>query len=55
MAKLYVWNGPENNKSFDFSDNTIFIGRSPENDVQIRDILVSRRHLKVCRQDNKYS
>jgi pSer/pThr/pTyr-binding forkhead associated (FHA) protein len=54
MIHCYTLKGPEAGKDYEFKSDTIYIGRSPENDMQIRDPLVSRKHLKVSLKDNKY-
>ena len=54
MAKLYILDSPEGNRSFEMEKDTIHIGRSPDNDIQIKDSSISRRHLKIQRRSNKY-
>jgi len=54
MINLYILKGPESGKSFEFKGDAIYIGRSSESDVQIRDPLVSRKHLKVSLKDHGY-
>ncbi|MBN2060990.1 MAG: FHA domain-containing protein [Deltaproteobacteria bacterium] len=54
MINLYVYKGPNMGRSFEFKSDTIYIGRSPKNDLQIKDPLISRRHLKVSQKDQKY-
>jgi two-component system, NtrC family, sensor kinase len=54
MAKLYVMGGKEEHQSFDLKSETIFIGRGPENDIQIDDKYISRKHLKIQRKGDKY-
>ena len=51
MTKLYILNGPDIGKVFDIEKDAIYIGRSPDNDVQIKDKTVSRRHLRIKRRD----
>jgi hypothetical protein len=34
---------------FDFTGNSVFVGRSSRNDIQVNDIMVSRKHLKIFR------
>jgi 3',5'-cyclic-nucleotide phosphodiesterase len=41
-------------QTIEFEGDTIFVGRSPDNDIQIRDRYVSRRHLKILRRGDKY-
>jgi putative methionine-R-sulfoxide reductase with GAF domain len=54
MINLYILKGPESGKNFEFKGDAIYIGRSSESDVQIRDPLVSRKHLKVSLIDHRY-
>jgi pSer/pThr/pTyr-binding forkhead associated (FHA) protein len=54
MAKLYIMEGPHRSQSIELKDKPIYIGRSPDNDIQIKDKTVSRRHLKVFTRDNRY-
>ncbi|MFH1488091.1 MAG: FHA domain-containing protein [Pseudomonadota bacterium] len=53
MSKLYVIGGPGEGQQFNLGDETTYIGRSSENDIQIRDGYVSRRHLRVIKRDGK--
>ena len=54
MTKIYIISGPETEKSFELNKDVVYIGRSSDNDIQILDKLLSRRHLKIRREDNKY-
>ena len=54
MPKLHILTGPDKAQAFDVKDEPLFIGRSPQNDIQMSDITVSRRHLKIFRKRNKY-
>ncbi|MFC1840497.1 FHA domain-containing protein [Thermodesulfobacteriota bacterium] len=54
MLKIYISDGPEAGKSYEFDDDIIQIGRAIENDVQIRDPLISRNHLSVLLKDQEY-
>jgi hypothetical protein len=54
MPKLHILTGPDKAQAFDLKDEPLFIGRSPHNDIQMSDITVSRRHLKIFRRRNKY-
>ncbi len=54
MIKLFIMNGPDKGRSFDFQGDSIHVGRSPENDVQLKDRSVSRSHLKILRKAGKY-
>lgn len=54
MARLYIMEGPDRSQSVELKDKPIYIGRSPDNDIQIKDKTVSRNHLKVFARDNRY-
>jgi pSer/pThr/pTyr-binding forkhead associated (FHA) protein len=47
MAKIKVLEGPLSGTEFELDKEVIFVGRSPENDVRMRDDAVSRKHLKI--------
>jgi len=47
MTKLHFLNGPDKGRALDFEKDVIQIGRSYQNDIQIKDHSVSRRHLKI--------
>ena len=53
MHKLHVLNGPEMGQSFRLKDGLNYVGRSEDNDIQIEDKTVSRRHLKIIRKESK--
>jgi len=54
MSKLFIMNGPDKGKSFNFSGNTAYVGRLPDNDIQIRDKTISRKHLRIQRNGDKF-
>lgn len=54
MTSLYVISGPDIGRSFQMEKEEIFIGRSPENEIQIKDRFVSRRHLRIAKREEKY-
>lgn len=55
MNRLYILDGPEKGKIFDLESDTIYyVGRSPSNHVQLSDIYVSRRHLKILSRGECY-
>jgi len=54
MVKLYIMNGPDKGQSFDLEGDIIHIGRSPDNDIQIKDKSVSRNHVKIIRRGDRY-
>jgi pSer/pThr/pTyr-binding forkhead associated (FHA) protein len=54
MTRLYVLDGLDKGLSLDLVSDTIFIGRTPENHIHLKDPYVSRRHLQVLRKDMRY-
>ncbi len=54
MAKLHIIDGAMAGQSFDLKSDTILIGRAADNDVQIKDAAVSRKHLKITIQEDKF-
>ncbi|MDP6178953.1 MAG: FHA domain-containing protein [Desulfatiglandales bacterium] len=54
MTKLRIISGPDKGQSFYLKNSIIYIGRSPDNKIQIKDESVSRNHLKICKERNKY-
>jgi hypothetical protein len=54
MVKLYMMDASEESQSFDLKNGAIYIGRSPDNDIQMKDKYVSRKHLKIHRKGDKY-
>ena len=54
MLKLYILNGPERGQAFDLEAETTLLGRSPNNDIRIRDVGASRKHLKIHRKNGQY-
>jgi pSer/pThr/pTyr-binding forkhead associated (FHA) protein len=51
MYELVVVKGPSKGQKFGIQGDVAFIGRSRTNDIQIKDITVSRRHVKITRTD----
>jgi pSer/pThr/pTyr-binding forkhead associated (FHA) protein len=54
MTKLHIIAGPETYRSFDLRDRITHVGRSKDNDIQIKDQTVSRKHLKIARRENRH-
>jgi len=54
MTKLYVLSGRGKDRSVDYNNDAIFIGRSFHNDIQTRDRFVSRTHLKIFKKGDKF-
>ena len=54
MTKIYIMSGPSEGKYYEIEGDTVHIGRSPQNQIQIRDKYVSRKHLRITKKDNRY-
>jgi adenylate cyclase len=54
MTKLHILNGLKRGRSFDIKSGTTFVGRAPDNGIQIEDNSVSRRHMKISRNGDKF-
>jgi len=54
MPKLRVIEGSYQGQSFDLTGNTIFVGRSSRNDIQIKDAAISRKQIKIFLIGGKY-
>ena len=54
MAKLYIIKGPLEGKIFDLENETVFIGRSSRNDIQIKDAAISRKQIKIFKIGKKF-
>ncbi len=47
MIKVFIMNGSDQGLSYELELETIYVGRSPENDIRIADHSVSRKHLRI--------
>jgi len=54
MSVLYVINGPLSGHSFDIDQEETFLGRGPENQIQIVEPSVSRTHAKVIKRGERH-
>ena len=54
MHKLHVLNGPEMGQVFELKNAPTYVGRSEDNDIQIENKTVSRRHLKIVQRENRF-
>jgi pSer/pThr/pTyr-binding forkhead associated (FHA) protein len=54
MAKLHIIKGPLKGKTFDLEGETVFIGRSSRNDIQIKDVTISRKQIKIFKIGKKF-
>lgn len=54
MTIFYIFDGSGKDQTVDLPDSSIYIGRALDNTIQIKDITVSRRHLKIVNRENRY-
>jgi putative methionine-R-sulfoxide reductase with GAF domain len=54
MTTLKVIGGPLKGEAFHLDGETIFIGRSSKNDIQIKDATISRKQVKLYRIGQKF-
>ena len=52
-VKLKIIKGPMKGHSFEITKNTVFVGRSSKNDIQIKDATISRKQVKLFFIGNK--
>ena len=54
-AMLVIHRGPAQGSRFLLDSNTVSIGRSPESDVFLDDVTVSRKHAQIIRTQDEFS
>jgi diguanylate cyclase (GGDEF)-like protein len=54
MIKVYIANGPETGRFFALAEKTALIGRGSANNIRINEKSVSRTHVKVLKENEKY-
>lgn len=54
MIKIYIFSGYGHNQSFELVGSSVYIGRSEDNDIQISDMSVSRRHLEIIERKGHF-
>jgi len=54
MGYLHVLNGPDTGLCLELKEAANYIGRSPQNDIQLKDETVSRRHLRILKKSERY-
>ena len=54
MSKLYVLNGLDIGRSFQLNEGANSIGRSFETDITLQDKTVSRQHLRIVKEADRY-
>ncbi|SVC52494.1 uncharacterized protein METZ01_LOCUS305348, partial [marine metagenome] len=53
MPKIIVQRG-EDVREIDLAKDTFSIGRTPENDLELKDSLISRRHSSIVRRGEEF-
>ena len=53
MISVFILTGPNKDQVFEFEGDAVFVGRSDENDINLIDRNVSRKHLKIIREQEK--
>ncbi len=54
MTTLYIVSGPCRGDYFDLADETIYVGRASDNDIKINDNSISRRHLMITKEGDRF-
>jgi signal transduction histidine kinase/CheY-like chemotaxis protein len=54
VIKLYVINGAQKGQSYSLQGETTTLGRSPDNDIQIKEDHLSRKHLKIITKGKRF-
>jgi len=55
MTDLYIINGPDGKvRTHQMNQETLFVGRSMDNDIRVPDQFVSRKHLKILKKGEKF-
>jgi pSer/pThr/pTyr-binding forkhead associated (FHA) protein len=54
MIKFYVMDGVDEIQSFDLPGDTVYVGRSSENQIKMKDGYVSGSHLKIIEKGDRY-
>lgn len=54
MTKLYIMSGQDKGLSFDLQNGINYLGRSPDCDIPVNDESISREHLKIVKEGNRY-
>jgi len=55
MIKVFIMNGSDKGLSYELRLDSIYVGRSAENDIRLTDHSVSRKHLKISSQEDNGS
>jgi phosphoserine phosphatase RsbU/P len=54
MIKLYLMDRLDEIQSFDLEKDVVYLGRSRDNDISLKDPYISYRHLKITKKGERY-
>jgi len=54
MSKLCIIDGAMEGSSFDLTTHATLVGRATDNDIQVKDPSVSRKHMKILRKGDRF-
>ena len=54
MTTLHILAGSETYQSFELKDPITYVGRAEDNDIQIKDRSISRKHVKIIEKNCKF-
>ena len=54
MCRLNIVSGPMKGHSFEIKEEVTLMGRTQENDIEINDRTISRRHIKITKKNNQF-
>ncbi len=54
MPSLYILNGPNAGDSYELKDGTSLVGRGPDNDIQIVEQSLSRKHARILLSGDRF-
>jgi signal transduction histidine kinase/ActR/RegA family two-component response regulator len=52
--KLFILSGEDGGRSHDFKGDALHLGRAPDNEIQVKNKHVSRRHLKIEVKEGRF-
>ena len=53
MSKIFILNGPIKGQTYEIKGQSMLIGRSSENELQIKDHSISRKHARILKKGTK--
>ncbi len=54
LVKIYILEGPEQGRSISLDKKSIILGRTSNNDIQVKDPAISGQHLKIVREKDHF-